>query len=75
MTFAVENAMNRSPLELPEVLPVRARPRPARRAMRVSVLNWQTSAEDVARTCHAHPTLGEALREAALAVDGRTINF
>lgn len=33
------------------------------------------SSEDLARTCHAHPTLGEALREAALAVDNRAINF
>jgi dihydrolipoyl dehydrogenase len=32
------------------------------------------SAEDVARTPHAHPTLAEALREAALAVDGRALN-
>lgn len=33
------------------------------------------SSEDLARTCHVHPTLGEAMREAALAVAGRTINF
>ena len=33
------------------------------------------SSEDLARTCHAHPTLGEALREAALGVEKRTINF
>jgi dihydrolipoamide dehydrogenase len=33
------------------------------------------SSEDLARTCHAHPTLGEALREAALAVAGRTLNL
>jgi dihydrolipoamide dehydrogenase len=33
------------------------------------------SAEDIARTCHAHPTLGEALKEAALAVDGRAIHI
>jgi len=32
------------------------------------------SAEDLARTCHAHPTLPEALREAALAVDKRALN-
>lgn len=32
------------------------------------------SSEDLARTCHVHPTLGEALREAALAVSGQTIN-
>ena len=33
------------------------------------------SAEDIARTCHAHPTLTEAVREAALAVDGRPIHI
>lgn len=33
------------------------------------------SSEDLARCCHAHPTLGEALREAALAVDSRTIHL
>ena len=33
------------------------------------------SSEDVARTCHAHPTLPEAIKEAALAVTGSTINL
>jgi len=33
------------------------------------------SAEDIARTCHAHPTLSEALKEAALAADGRAIHI
>jgi dihydrolipoamide dehydrogenase len=33
------------------------------------------SAEDIARTCHAHPTLSEALKEAALALDGRAIHI
>jgi dihydrolipoamide dehydrogenase len=33
------------------------------------------SADDIARTCHAHPTLSEALKEAALAVDGRAIHI
>ena len=33
------------------------------------------SSEDIARCCHAHPTLPEALREAALAVDKRTIHL
>lgn len=32
------------------------------------------SAEDIYRTCHAHPTLNEAVKEAALAVDGRAIH-
>jgi dihydrolipoamide dehydrogenase len=33
------------------------------------------AAEDIARTCHAHPTLPEAVKEAALAVDKRAINM
>ena len=31
--------------------------------------------EDIARVCHAHPTLSEATREAALAVEGRALNI
>lgn len=38
-------------------------------------MTFKASSEDLARTCHAHPTLPEALKEAALAVDGRTINL
>lgn len=38
-------------------------------------MEFSASAEDIARTCHAHPTLNEAIKEAALAVDKRTINF
>ncbi len=34
-------------------------------------MEFGASAEDIARTCHAHPTLTEAVRQAALAVDGR----
>jgi dihydrolipoamide dehydrogenase len=37
-------------------------------------LEFGASAEDIARICHAHPTLSEALKEAALAVDGRAIH-
>lgn len=40
----------------------------------VSVMEFGGSAEDIARTCHAHPTLSEAVREAALAVDKRAIH-
>jgi len=36
---------------------------------------FQASSEDIARVCHAHPTLSEATREAALAVDGRALNY
>jgi dihydrolipoamide dehydrogenase len=40
-----------------------------------SVIEFGGSAEDVARTCHAHPTLSEIVKEAALAVDKRTLNL
>ncbi|MFL5243854.1 MAG: dihydrolipoyl dehydrogenase [Gemmataceae bacterium] len=40
----------------------------------VTVMEFGGSAEDIARTSHAHPTLSEALREAALAVDKRAIH-
>ena len=39
-----------------------------------AAMNFGASSEDLARTCHVHPTLGEALREAALAVSGRAIH-
>jgi len=38
-------------------------------------MEFGASSEDVARTCHAHPTLSEAIKEAALAVDKRAINM
>jgi dihydrolipoamide dehydrogenase len=38
-------------------------------------MEFSASAEDIARTCHAHPTLSEALKEAALAVEGRAIHM
>jgi dihydrolipoamide dehydrogenase len=41
----------------------------------VAVMEFSGSAEDVARTSHAHPTLSEAVREAALAVDKRAIHI
>ncbi len=40
----------------------------------VAVMEFGGSAEDIARTCHAHPGLSEALKEAAMAVDGRAIH-
>jgi dihydrolipoamide dehydrogenase len=40
-----------------------------------TAISFAASSEDLARTCHVHPTLGEAMREAALAVAGRTINL
>lgn len=41
----------------------------------VAYMEFSASSEDIARTCHAHPTLSEAIKEAALAVDKRTLNF
>jgi dihydrolipoamide dehydrogenase len=38
-------------------------------------MEFGASAEDVARTCHAHPTLSEAVKEAALAVGGRALHI
>jgi dihydrolipoamide dehydrogenase len=38
-------------------------------------MEFGASAEDIARTCHAHPTLEEAVKEAALGVDGRSIHI
>jgi dihydrolipoamide dehydrogenase len=40
----------------------------------VLAMEYQASSEDLARTIHAHPTLSEAVHEAALAVDGRAIH-
>jgi dihydrolipoamide dehydrogenase len=39
------------------------------------LMEFGGSAEDLARTCHAHPTLNEAVKEAALAVDKRPIHM
>ena len=38
------------------------------------LMEFGGSSEDLARTCHAHPTLSEAVKEAALAVDKRAIH-
>jgi dihydrolipoamide dehydrogenase len=38
-------------------------------------MEFGASSEDIARTCHAHPTLSEAIKEAALGVAKRAINF
>jgi len=41
----------------------------------VVAMSFKASAEDIARICHAHPSLSESVKEAALAVDKRTLNF
>jgi dihydrolipoamide dehydrogenase len=41
----------------------------------VVAMEFGASSEDIAMICHAHPSLSEATKEAALAVDGRTLNF
>ncbi len=38
-------------------------------------MEFGAAAEDIARTCHGHPTLNEAVKEAALAVADRTIHL
>ena len=40
-----------------------------------AAIEFGASSEDIARTSHAHPTLAEAIKEAAFAVDGRTIHM
>jgi dihydrolipoamide dehydrogenase len=41
----------------------------------VVAMEFRASSEDIGRICHAHPSLSEATKEAALAVDKRTLNF
>lgn len=41
----------------------------------VAAMEFNASAEDIARICHAHPTLSEVMHEAALAVDKRPLHF
>jgi dihydrolipoamide dehydrogenase len=41
----------------------------------VLAMEFGASAEDIARTCHAHPTLTEAVKEAAMAVAKRAIHM
>ena len=41
----------------------------------VTVMEFKASSEDIARICHPHPTLSEAVKEAALAVSGRAIHI
>ena len=41
----------------------------------VVAMEFKASSEDLARICHAHPSLSEATKEAALAVDKRALNF
>jgi len=40
----------------------------------VVAIEFGAAAEDIARICHAHPSMSEVMREAALAVDGRSLN-
>jgi dihydrolipoamide dehydrogenase len=41
----------------------------------VVAMEFGASSEDIARVCHAHPTLSETLHETALAVDKRSLHF
>jgi dihydrolipoamide dehydrogenase len=38
-------------------------------------MEFGASSEDIARTCHAHPTLTEAIKEAAMAVEKQSIHM
>ncbi|MEI7701574.1 MAG: dihydrolipoyl dehydrogenase, partial [Planctomycetia bacterium] len=40
----------------------------------VVAMSFRASSEDIARCCHAHPTLSESIKEAAMAVDKRAIH-
>ena len=40
----------------------------------VMAIEFGASSEDIARICHAHPSMSEVMREAALAVDKRSLN-
>ena len=40
----------------------------------VVAIEFGAAAEDIARICHAHPSMSEVMREAALAVDKRSLN-
>jgi dihydrolipoamide dehydrogenase len=41
----------------------------------VVAMEFGASSEDIARICHAHPTLSEVMHESALAVDKRPLHF
>jgi dihydrolipoamide dehydrogenase len=41
----------------------------------VLAMEYGASSEDIARTCHAHPTLSEAVKEACMAAHGKAIHF
>ena len=41
----------------------------------VLAMEYGASSEDIGRTCHAHPTLSEAFKEAAMATYGKAIHF
>jgi hypothetical protein len=45
------------------------------REQAVLAMEYGASSEDIARTCHAHPTLSEAVKEAAMATYGKPIHF
>ncbi len=48
--------------------------REGRNAEKAIAMEFGASSEDIARTCHAHPTFSEAVKEAALSVDKRAIH-
>lgn len=48
---------------------------PCLRVQGVLAMEYGASSEDIARTCHAHPTLSEAFKEAAMATYSQPIHF
>ncbi|MGF1594219.1 MAG: hypothetical protein ACFCUW_13120 [Kiloniellaceae bacterium] len=41
----------------------------------VTVMEFGGTAEDIVRTCHSHPSMGESVKEAAMAAGGRAIHI
>ena len=64
-----------STLDLVAAVSSELTPTERRIAEAVLAMEFKASAEDIARTSHAHPTLSEALKEAALAVSGGAIHI
>lgn len=41
----------------------------------VIAIEFRASSEDIARICHVHPSLSEAMKEAAMSIENRSINY
>ena len=65
-TYSPTHAPTSLPTHAPTSLPTHAP---------TSLPRYGASAEDIGRTCHAHPTMSEAFKEAAMATYGKPIHF